>query len=342
VVYSPQGAARGRSGSLRSSPDLRYSSVGLPCLRSQPLTSGNRFSRHSPAVPRSPAGSFSRARTRLGGSCRRSSWATRRTRSAAPLVGVQVLPGMARDRQRRLRGRPVAGRQRDVGLRYREPHRVRSGDDGGLGHGRVLDEDRLQLEGADLVPDSRPLRGRGVLLHVAPKIAGRAVLDAHSPSSDGEQHPPRSRRGVGEHAQPADVPASACGRQGLRSRCGAPGGSEPAPPRAVRHRDLAAWLSSPAGSGNTPDTTRRVRSVRTPRGSLSLSPCCRRAASLPTWDGARPHPSSTPATSISPPRRSGSLASWRRRPSTRRWRPCSHTDAAPPHARCPPRRQSRA
>jgi hypothetical protein len=42
-------------------------------------------------------------------------------------------------------------RERDVGLRYREPDGIGGGYDGRLGDRRVLDEDALQLERRDLV-----------------------------------------------------------------------------------------------------------------------------------------------------------------------------------------------
>jgi hypothetical protein len=247
-----------------------------------------------------------------------------------------VLPGMARDRQRRLRGRPVAGRQRDVGLRYREPHRVRSGDDGGLGHGRVLDEDRLQLEGADLVPDSRPLRGRGVLLHVAPKIAGRAVLDAHSSSSDGEQHPPRSRRGVGERLSPLTYP-----RPRVADRACGPAAARPVG-RNRPHPVLYAIGTSLPGSAPLPVPATHLTRL----GASGRS--------------GRPedHFLCPPAAGGPPPSRHGTALDHihpllRRRRSRRRGDPArspaggedrarggggpARTDAAPPHARCPAR-----
>ena len=88
---------------------------------------------------------------RRDGSSRRSSWAARRTDPADPLPRREVLTRIPEDRQGRLLGGFVAGREDDVGLGDRQPHRIGSGHDGGLGDRRVLDEDRLQLERADLV-----------------------------------------------------------------------------------------------------------------------------------------------------------------------------------------------
>jgi hypothetical protein len=45
----------------------------------------------------------------------------------------------------------VSGRERDVGLRDRQPHLVGSGHDRRLGDRRMLDQHRFQFERADLV-----------------------------------------------------------------------------------------------------------------------------------------------------------------------------------------------
>ena len=58
---------------------------------------------------------------------------------------------MREDRPGDVRAGLVARDERHVGLGHGEPHRVRRRDDSRLGDGGVLDEDRLQLEGADLV-----------------------------------------------------------------------------------------------------------------------------------------------------------------------------------------------
>ena len=58
-------------------------------------------------------------------------------------------PDMPEDGARRLRGGLPARRQGHIGFGNREPDRVRTGHDGGFRDCLVLDQDALELEGAD-------------------------------------------------------------------------------------------------------------------------------------------------------------------------------------------------
>src|SRR3954467_7080153 len=70
---------------------------------------------------------------------------------ADPQEWREVLACVPQDLQRRLPGRLVARRQRDVGLRDGRAQRIGHRDDGRLGDRWVLDEHALQLEWANLV-----------------------------------------------------------------------------------------------------------------------------------------------------------------------------------------------
>ena len=70
----------------------------------------------------------------------------------------------------------VAGGEHHVRLRDGEAHRVRRRHDGGLGHGRVLDQDALQLERADpVVRGLEHVVGAPDVGDVAVRVAGADV-----------------------------------------------------------------------------------------------------------------------------------------------------------------------
>ena len=71
----------------------------------------------------------------------------RRTR----LYGASRSRAKARISCAELRGRRLVLRERDEGLRHREPHRVGARHDGDFGHGLVLDQHALELERADAI-----------------------------------------------------------------------------------------------------------------------------------------------------------------------------------------------
>ena len=70
---------------------------------------------------------------------------------AHPFERRQRRAAMPEDRQRGGAIRRVAGRERQKGLRHREPHRIGRRHDGRLGHRRMLDQRAFQLERADAV-----------------------------------------------------------------------------------------------------------------------------------------------------------------------------------------------